>query len=548
MGRIDTVDATDDETLREEFTWDAYWEACDRDARAEVNMGHEVLAGDVEDDDVAMYWRGTDGEEATLTFGELRRESNRFANVLEDLDVEREARLFTYLPRIPEHYAVILGTLQAGVVFGAINERYGPDGLGHRLDDSDARVAVTTPDNRETLGEATEGVDSIDHVIVVDRDGHGTDDGDLDYHELTEGASTGFEAVPTGPEDPALHYYTSGTTGPAKGVVHPHRFIVALPASIQVTGDIRAGDVYWNTADPGWLTGLSTLGGWFLEATAVVYEGEFDPHAWADILDEYPISVFGSVPTAYRMLRENDQVLEDVDLDVRTMTSIGEPLNPGVVEWAEERFGTTVLDTYGTSETCGTVVANVPLEDWEVRPGSMGRPFPGIDVTLVEPGTSEEVEQGEIGEIAVGDFPGIFSEYYGREGKTAAKFVDGYALTDDLATEDEDGYLWFQGRADDVILSAGYRIGPFDVESELVDHEAVAEAAVVPKPDAERGNVVKAFVVLSADGEPTEETRESIRSSVRERLAAHEYPREIEFIDELPKTTTGKIRRTELRP
>lgn len=547
MGRIATTDADDYETLCEEFTWEAYWEACDWDAHSTVNVGHEVLAGDAPADDVAMYWRGADGADETVTFGELERESNRFANALQDLGVEREERLFTYLPRIPEHYAIILGTLQTGAVFGAINERYGPDGVRHRLADSDARVVVTTPDNRETVAAATADLDTIEEVIVVDRDGDWTREGDRDYHALTRDAPPAFEAVRTGPEDPALHYYTSGTTGPAKGVVHPHRFIVALPAFIQVTGDIRAGDVYWNTADPGWLTGLSTLGGWFLEATAVVYEGEFDPQTWADILDQYPITVFGSVPTAYRMLREYDDVLDPVDLDVRTMTSIGEPLNPGVVEWAEERFGTSVLDTYGTSETCGTVVANYPLDDWEVRPGSMGKPFPGVDVTLVEPGTTNEVEQGEIGEIAVGGFPGVFAAYYCREDKTASKFVDGYALTDDLATMDEDGYLWFQGRADDVILSAGYRIGPFDVESELVDHEAVAEAAVVPKPDEERGNVVKAFVVLSAAGEPTDDTRESIRSHVRERLAAHEYPREIEFIDELPKTTTGKIRRTELR-
>ncbi|MFB6171560.1 MAG: acyl-CoA synthetase [Haloarculaceae archaeon] len=531
----------------ESFSWDDYRDRCDWDARTDLNMGHEVIDPRADDDEVAMHWRGADGETETWTFADLARESNRFANVLGDLGVEREQRLFTYLPRVPEHYAIILGTLKAGAVFGAINERYGPDGIEHRLADSGASVVVTTPDNRDVVAEAAADLDSLDRVVVVDRAGAGVDDGDVDYHARCSAASPSYDPVETGPEDPALHYYTSGTTGPAKGVVHPHRFIVALPAFIQVTGDIRADDVYWNTADPGWLTGLSTLGGWFLGATAIVYEGEFDPVAWAEILDDYPITVFGSVPTAYRMLREHESVLDDVDLDVRTMTSIGEPLNPGVVEWAEERFGAPVLDTYGTSETCGTVVANYPFEDWDVEPGSMGKPFPGVEIKLVEPGTTTEVETGEVGEIAVGEFPGVFSEYWNRPEQTTDKFVDGWALTDDLATRDEDGYLWFQGRADDVILSAGYRIGPFDVESELIDHEAVAEAAVVPEPDDQRGNVVKAFVVLSDGAAPTDETRESIRSLVRDRLAAHEYPREIEFVDALPKTMTGKIRRTELR-
>jgi acetyl-CoA synthetase len=535
------------QSLSESFSWDEYRDLCEWDARSEVNIGHEVAGGDATDDEVAMYWRDTDGTEETRTFGELERQSNRVANVLEDLGIEREQRVFTYLPRIPEHYVTILGTLKAGAVFGAINERYGPDGVEHRLDDSNARAVVTTPGNRETIREATADIDSLEHVIVIDREERGIEDGEIDYLDRCERASPEYDPVRTDPEDPALHYYTSGTTGPAKGVVHPHRFIVALPAFIQVAGDVQEGDVYWNTADPGWLTGLSPLGGWILGATAVIYEGEFDPVAWAEILDAYPITAFGSVPTAYRMLREHEGVLDGVDLDIRTMTSIGEPLNPGVIEWAEERFGTPILDTYGTSETCGTVVANYPFDSWDVKPGSMGKPFPGVEIRLVEPGTTEEVETGEVGEIAVGEFPGVFSEYWQRPERTEQKFVDGWALTDDLARKDEDGYLWFEGRADDVILSAGYRIGPFDIESELVAHDAVAEAAVVPKPDEKRGNIVKAFVVLSAGVEPTDETREDIRSFVRERLAAHEYPREIEFIDELPKTVTGKIRRTELR-
>ncbi len=246
------------------------------------------------------------------------------------------------------------------------------------------------------------------------------------------------------------------------------------------------------------------------------------------------------------MLRENESVLDDVSLDLRHALSIGEPLSAGVVAWGEETLGVTIHDTYGQTETGNMIINNYPT--MEVRPGSMGKPLPGIEAAVVDPETGEPLEPGETGEIAErGNYPCFFAEYWNKPEKTADCFVNDWYLSGDLGHLDEDGYFWFEGRADDVILSAGYRIGPFEVESSLGEHPAVAEAAVVPKPHRERGNIVKAYVVPSASAEPSDELVEDIQNHVKEELSAHEYPREVEFVDELPKTVTGKIRRTELR-
>jgi acetyl-CoA synthetase len=540
-------ESTDYESLAEAFSWEELRDACDWDGRSELNFAHESVDRHADDDSLALLWRGADGEERRYSFSEFARNSDRVANILSELGVEKGDRVVTYLPRIPEHYFTILGTLKTGAVFGAINERYGPDGIEHRVADSRAGTIITTAENRDTVADAIEDVDTVDQVLVVDRNGDGVADADIDFLARFEDADAEFDTVRTAPDDPAFIYYTSGTTGPAKGVLHGHDFTVGNASFVKVPVGVREDDLYWCTADPGWLTGLNPLGALFWNVPIVVYEGEFDPETWVDILEEYPITVLFSVPTAYRMLRAKEHLLDDRDIQLRALLSVGEPLNAPVVEWAEERFGTPILDTYGTSETYGTVVSNYPFESWEVKPGSMGKPYPGIDIKLVEPGTLDEVDQGETGEIAVREFPSSFLEYWERPEKTAGSRIDDWVLTDDLAKQDEDGYFWFEGRADDVILSSGYRIGPFDIESTLVEHDAVTEAAVVGVPDEQRGQLVKAFLVPAEDVAPTDEVREDIQSHVRERLAAHEYPREIEFVEELPKTVTGKIRRTELR-
>jgi len=536
---------------RRDLSWADIYEEADWDAPESLNVAHETVDRHATDrSKVALYYAGADGERETVTFWELAERSSRFATVLDDL-VDRGDRVFSYMPRIPEHYAAMVGTLKRGAVWGSANERFGPDGIAYRLDDCDAKAVVTTADNRETIERALADAPTVEHVIVVSDDGTGLRRGDVSFHAAMADASRRYEPAQTGGEDDALLYYTSGTTGLAKGVLHKHRWVAGVAATQRYAVDLQPGDLYWSTADLGWLTGpINTLGAWYWGATLLTYEGEFDPATWADLLDEYPVSVLFSVPTAYRMLREHEDVLDGVSLDLRHALSIGEPLSAGVVDWGEDRLGVTIHDTYGQTETGNMIINNYPT--MAVRPGSMGKPLPGIDAAIVDPETGETLGPDETGVIAErGDFPCFFAGYWEKPEETADCFVDGpdgeWYLSGDLAHVDADGYFWFEGRADDVILSAGYRIGPFEVESSLGEHPAVAEAAVVPKPDPERGNIVKAYVVLSEGYEPSDELAEEIRDHVRTELSAHEYPREVEFVDDLPKTVTGKIRRTELR-
>ncbi|UPW00326.1 AMP-binding protein [Halorussus gelatinilyticus] len=552
----ETHNLSDYDEVRESFSWDDIYAEADWDAPDELNVGHEVCDRHADGgENVALRQVGTDGDLTTLTFSELADRSSRFANVLEELGVERGDRVFSYMPRIPEHYVALVGTLKRGAVFGGVNERFGPDGISYRLDDCDASVVVTTSDNRDTVADALDDAPSVEHVVTVDRgegeSGEGIEEDDLVFADALDDASDEYETARTGGEDDALLYYTSGTTGPAKGVRHRQRWVAGVAATQKYAVDLQPDDLYWSTADLGWLTGpINTLGAWFWGASLFTYEGEFDPETWADLLDEHPISVLFSVPTAYRMLREKEHVLEGVDLDLRHALSIGEPLSAGVVDWGEETLGVTVHDTYGQTETGNMIINNYPT--MELKPGSMGKPLPGIEADVVDPETGESMPPGETGEIAQrGDYPCFFAEYWEKPEKTAGCFVEGpdgkWYLSGDLARKDEDGYFWFEGRADDVIISSGYRIGPFEVESSLGEHPAVAEAAVVPKPDRERGNIVKAYVVPSDDVDPDDELAEDVKTHVREELSAHEYPREIEFVEELPKTVTGKIRRTELQ-
>lgn len=547
----DSHNLQDYKSLVEEFSWDDIYNKADWDAPEQLNIGHEVCdrhAGN--QNQAALYQVGTDGSLTTLTFTELKNQSNQFANLLDDLGIHQGDRVFSYMPRIPEHYVALVGTLKHGAVWGSVNERYGADGISYRLSDCDATVVLTTSDNRDTISEALEDNETVEHVITVDR-GDAFPASDTTFHDSLSDMNIEYKPALTTGGDNAMLYYTSGTTGPAKGVLHKHRWIAGVAATQRYAVDLNQDDLYWSTGDLGWLTGaINTLGAWFWGVSLFTYEGEFDPEIWSGLLDEYSISVLFSVPTAYRMLRENEEVLEGTDLDLRHALSIGEPLSAGVVEWGEKQLGVTIHDTYGQTETGNMIINNYPTES--IKPGSMGRPLPGIEADIVDPDTGEVLDPGETGEIAQrGQYPCFFAGYWEAPDKTANCFIDGpdgeWYLSGDLAHKDDDGYFWFEGRADDVILSSGYRIGPFEVESSLGDHDTVAEAAVVPKPHSERGNIVKAYIVPSGDVTPSESVKKDIKTHVRSELAAHEYPREIEFRDELPKTVTGKIRRTELQ-
>ncbi|MFB6155978.1 MAG: acyl-CoA synthetase, partial [Haloferacaceae archaeon] len=449
----------DYEAAYDSFTWAEIFDDADWDAPGELNIAHETVDRHASDRSrVALYHVAEDGTRSTLAFWELAAQSSRFANVLDGL-VDEGDRVFSYMPRVPEHYVALIGTLKRGAVWGSVNERFGPDGIAYRLDDCDAKVVVTTDSNRETVADAVEEAPSVERVVVVD-DGSGAgarEADDLDFHEAVAAADREYETARTAGEDDALLYYTSGTTGLAKGVRHKHRWIAGVAATQRYAVDLQPGDLYWSTADLGWLTGpINTLGAWFWGATLFTYEGEFDPETWADLLDEYPVTVLFSVPTAYRMLRANEPVFDDTSVDLRHALSIGEPLSAGVVEWGEDVLGVTIHDTYGQTETGNMIINNYPT--MEIRPGSMGKPLPGITASVVDPDTGEELDPGETGVIAQhGDYPCFFAGYWRRPEQTEDAFVGDWYLSGDLAHVDEDGYFWFEGRADDVILSSGYR-------------------------------------------------------------------------------------------
>lgn len=539
----------DYEGLSEVFEWDSIYADADWDGPDEINVAHEVCDRHrTERGTVALYFVGADGERERITFWELAQWSNQFANLLEDLGVERGDRVFAYMPRVPEQYVAMLGTLKTGCVFGGVDQQFGPEQVAYRLEDAGARVVITTPENRETVAAALEDVPSVEHVIVVSDDGIGVRRGDVSYYEAMERAGLEYDTVRTQGSDPALLYYTSGVTGPAKGIVHGHRWIVGVAAAQLYAADLQQHetDLYWATGDRGWLTApVNALGVWFWGHSILAYEGEFDPATWAALIDEFPVTVLSSVPALYRQLRKNDDLLADTDLDLHRAVSTGEPLDADLIEWGEETLGTPIHDSYGQAETGNMIVNTYP--SIETRPGSMGKPLPGVEAAVVDPDSGEELEAGETGEIAVrGEFPCFFLGYWEDPDATDETFVGDWYLTGDLGRVDEDGYVWYQGRADDVIISGGSRIGPYAVERAVADHDAVAEVAVAPTPDPDLEQVVEAFVVCE-DAEPSDELAEELRAHAADRLPDRATPEAVEFRDSLPRAVTGQIRRDELR-
>ncbi len=538
---------TDYYDLSESFSWDDIYSSADWDAPDQVNIAHETCDRHARDrEKVALYHLDKDGEKTVVPFWEISKKSNQFANFLDNV-VDQGDRVFSYMPRIPEHYIGMVGTLKAGCVWGSINERYGPEGIEFRLKDCNANVVFTNSSNRDVVDKAISNVDSVEYVVVVSKNGRGLKKGDISYYSMMNDQPKTFDVARTSGDDNALLYYTSGTTGKAKGVLHKHRWVFGVSTPLLYSADLQPSDLYWSTSDLGWMSGAAnSLGTWFLGRSLFTYQGRFDAEIWADILDSYPISVLFSVPTAYRMLRENEELLEDVDLDIRHALSVGEPISSSLVKWSERVLGVTIHDTYGQTETGSRIINNYPT--LETRPGSMGKPLPGVSIEVIDGDTGKILDTGETGQIGLrGDFPSFFDSYWNKPEKTESCFIDGWYLTGDLAHKDSDGYFWYEGRADDVIISSGYRIGPFEVESCLDEHPSVAETAVVPKPDEERGNIVKAYIVVSEEYDKSPSLKEKIKDHVKKELAAHEYPREIEFVDDLPKTVTGKIQRTELK-
>jgi acetyl-CoA synthetase len=477
-------------------------------------------------DKLAMIHEDFEGNVRRIQWGELQEWSNRFANVLRAHGVERGDRVAMLLPPTPETAAAFFGTYKAGAILLSMSVLYGDDGIRHRINDSQPKVLLTNEANKDRA--------KADQVLILDED-------------LLASGDPQFDVVDTAADDPAQLYYSSGTTGLAKGILHAHRYVLAHEEFLYCH-DVQDGELFHGMGEWAWAAGIAPLlGPWRLGAVQMVYQrqGGFDPHKQLDVLSRHEVSNVFTTPTAMRSMMAIPDAGTRYPQKFRRVCSAGEPLNPEAIRWFREQYGITVLDYYGLTESY-PLVANYPFMD--VREGSMGKPMPGWDVAILDE-DENPVPQGERGEICLRarSNPHYPIGYWRNDEASEETFGGEWFHSKDAARFDEDGYVWYEGRADDVIIAAGYRIGPFEVESACLEHDAVAEAAAVASPDERRGNVVKAFIVLATGHEGSDELVKDIQNFVRERLSAYAYPRRIEFVDELPKTLTGKIRRIELR-
>lgn len=484
------------------------------------------------------------GDELTeYTFGQMAELSNRFANALGGLGIGGGDRVGVVLPQRVEVGIAHLAVYKLGGIALPLSGLFGPEALAYRLGDSGAKAVVT--DSKSLDAVAAVAADLGLTVICVD------DPVALphcSFWHLLQAADAHFEGPVTGPNTPALLIYTSGTTGPPKGALHGHRVLLGHLPGYELMFDFfpRSGDVVWTPADWAWIGGLmdALMPAWYHGRTVVgAARGGFDPEWGLDLIARQRVTCSFLPPTALKMMRQAGVVRRGLPL--RAVMSGGEPLGEEMLDWSKEHLGVTVNEIFGQTEA-NLVIGNC-ASAWDVRPGCMGRPYPGHDVAVVDP-DGTPLAPGEVGEIAVHrPDPVMFLQYWNRPEPTEAKFKGEWLLTGDLGSIDGDGYCWFQARADDVITSAGYRIGPAEIEECLMSHPAVAMAAVIGVPDEIRGHVVKAFIKLAAGSSPGHELEEEIKNLVRGRLAAYDYPRYVEFMDELPLTATGKIMRAELR-
>jgi acetyl-CoA synthetase len=542
------------------FSWDAARRALDGlPGGRGLNIAHEAVdrhAVGARRDHVALRWLGKRGEVENLSYGRLSEMSSRFANALARLGVAKGDRVYALAGRIPELYVAALGTWKHRSIFCPLFSAFGPEPIRARLAIGEARVLLTTASLYERKVAALRAaLPALEHVILV-----GDDRGDTrvagthDYRALMASSGAAYGIAPTDPDDPALLHFTSGTTGTPKGAIHVHDAVVMHHLTGAVALDLRPDDIFWCTADPGWVTGTSygIISPLTNGATLIVDQAEFDAERWYRILQEQEVTVWYTAPTAIRMLMKiGTDTPKRFDLSkLRFMASVGEPLNPEAVVWGIEAFGKPFHDNWWQTETGGIMIANYPSMD--VKPGSMGRPLPGVAAAVVERtagGGVREIERPmAMGELALRPgWPSMMRAYLNEEERYRKCFADGWYLTGDLAMRDAEGYYWFVGRADDVIKSAGHLIGPFEVESALMEHPAVAEAGVIGVPEPIAGEIVKAFVALKNGIEPTEALRKELLGHARQRLGPAVAPKDIAFRTNLPKTRSGKIMRRLLK-
>lgn len=500
----------------------------------------------------AMYWEDEDGSKSAWTFWDLQQQANRLSNALAALGVARGDRVAIILPQRPETAIAHIACYQMGAIAMPLSILFGPDALEYRLSDSETSVAIVDPASLPNLLPVLGNLPMLRHVVGV---AGARESGVHDWEELLARASRDFEPVRTRADDPALLIYTSGTTGPAKGALMPQQALLGNIPGFVYSHDMfpQPGDMFWSPADWAWTGGLmdALLPSLYHGYPILGYRGRFDPERAFSLMARYAVRNTFIFPTALKMMmKQVPKPRESHALALRSIMSAGESVGATVCAWAQEALGVTINEMFGQTEINYIVGNSHTL--WPAKPGSIGRPYPGHRVAVIGD-SGDELAPGETGEIAAWHGEGedtdpvFFLGYWKNPAATEAKYTGRWCRTGDLAYRDENGDFWYQGRSDDVFKSAGYRIGPSEIENCLVRHPAVANAAVVPSPDAERGAVVKAFVVLAAGYDASDRLANELRQHVRGKLAPYEYPKEIEFIDALPMTTTGKVQRRVLR-
>ncbi|HJV46745.1 MAG TPA: acetate--CoA ligase [Bacillota bacterium] len=536
----DTYTNFDWKEVEKEFSW---YET------GKVNLAHEAIDRHCETErknKVALYYSDAKRDEK-YTFLELKKLSDKFGNGLRSLGIQKGDRVFIFMPRTPELYAAVLGAIKIGTIVGPLFEAFMEGAVRDRLEDSGAVAIVTTPELLKRVPVAE--LPALKHVILVG-DVSELVEGQVSYNELMESASDILEMEWVDREDGLILHYTSGSTGKPKGVLHVHNAMIQHYQTAKWVLDLQEDDIYWCTADPGWVTGTSygIFGPWLNGASNVIRGGRFSPQDWYSTIEKYGVTVWYSAPTAFRMLMgAGDEVIKQFDLSsLRHVLSVGEPLNPEVVHWGMKVFDKRIHDTWWMTETGAQLICNYPA--MEIKPGSMGKPIPGVVAAIVDD-EGNELPPNRMGNLAIKTgWPSMMRKIWNNPIKYDEYFrLDGWYVSGDSAYMDEEGYFWFQGRVDDVIMTAGERVGPFEVESKLVEHPAVAEAGVIGKPDPIRGEIIKAFIALRDGYVATDELLEEIRNFVKTGLAAHAAPREIEIKDKLPKTRSGKIMRRVLK-
>ncbi|WP_180109344.1 MULTISPECIES: AMP-binding protein [unclassified Acinetobacter] len=509
----------------------ACYECCDRHA--------------IDQDKVALYWQGKDGRKEQYTFAELQQWSSQFANFLKSQGVQKGDRVSGLLPRTVELLVVILGSWRIGAVYQPLFTAFGPKAIEHRLHLAQSKLVISDVGNRSKLDEVAH---CPQIVTVADRSGQGIQQGDLNFWDEVKAQSTACEFVLQSINDPFLLMFTSGTTGPAKPLEVPLKALIAFGQYMKNAVGLREDDSFWNIADPGWAYGLyyGITGPLLLGHATLFYEGGFSIDSLCQIVDDYKVTNLAGAPTAYRMMMAADpEQMAKLKGKFRVVSSAGEPLNPEVFRWFKQVLDAPIFDHYGQTEV-GMVVCNHHGLQHDIRAGVAGYASPGYRVAVVDE-QGQELAAGTPGVLAVDISQSPMMWFGGYKESRKSPFVKHYYLTGDTAELHADGSMSFVGRNDDVITTSGYRIGPFDVESALLEHDAVIEAAVIGVPDPDRTEIVKAFVILAEHVTASEELAEQLGQFVKKRLSAHAYPRLVEFVQELPKTPSGKIQRFLLR-